>query len=69
MKFQLPILALAALVECVPQLGMTGAAWPLVGTEEVKPKYRPSAKRVILKYGPLALAGKDVIRTLKVTIN
>jgi hypothetical protein len=60
MKYQIALLALTVLAECVPQLGLSGPAWKHVGTKEVKPKYRTSAKRVILKYGPLNLAGKDV---------
>jgi len=38
---------------------MGGSTWPLVNTTTVTPKYRQSAKRVILKYGPLNLLGKD----------
>jgi hypothetical protein len=60
MKYQVAFLALAVLAKCVPQFGLSGSAWKHVGTKEVKPKYRASAKRVILKYGPLDLAGKDV---------
>jgi hypothetical protein len=64
MKFQLPILILATVAECLPQLGgMGGSAWPLTKTTTVKPLYRSTAKRVILRYGPLELAGKDVITT------
>jgi len=62
MKLQLPILLLATVAECVPQLGgllSGGTGWALVGKKEVKPLYRPNAKRTILKYGPLELAGKD----------
>jgi len=62
MKLQLPILLLATLAECAPQLSglaSMGAGFPLVGTKSVKPMYRKNAKRQILKFGPLELAGKD----------
>jgi hypothetical protein len=65
MKFQVYFLALGALVECAPQLGLgSGMSWPIVGRQDVKPLYRESAKRTILKYGPLDLVAKDVIGLL-----
>jgi hypothetical protein len=60
MKYHVALLALAAIAECVPQLGMSGAAWTFVGKKDAKPKYRSTAKREILKYGPLVLQAKDV---------
>jgi hypothetical protein len=63
MMYRLPILLLAALAECSPQLGLLGGrggGWKKISSKFVTPFYRQEAKREIVKYGPLELAGKDV---------
>jgi hypothetical protein len=73
MKFQLPLLLLASIAECAPQAGglmsMLGAELKPItkdayGTypKSVKPVVRKdgTAKRVIIKYGPLHLKGVNV---------
>jgi hypothetical protein len=73
---QLSILLLATAAECSPQFGFlgglfggsgggggggsSGSTWPVASIKSIKPLYRSDAKREVVRYGPLDLAGKDV---------
>jgi hypothetical protein len=71
---QLPFLLLATAAECYPQFGFlgglfgggggggggSGSTWKVADIKSIKPLYRSDAKREIVRYGPLDLAGRDV---------
>jgi len=60
MKLYLPVLLLAAGAECIPQIiSGLGSTLPLANKTTGKPRYRETAKRETLKYGPLILYAKS----------
>jgi len=62
MIFPAIALLLAAVAECSPQFGgLLGGngGWRKVSSKFVKPKYRPDAKREIVRFGPLELYAKS----------
>jgi hypothetical protein len=61
-SFSLFLLLLSA-TDASPQFGLFGggrSGWPVVSTKFVSTVYRQDAKREIVRFGPLVLAGKDV---------
>ena len=60
MKLQTALFLLSGIAECSPQFSSGKSSLPLASKQDLKPKLRDNAKRIMLSYGPLAMPGVDV---------